>query len=146
METESSVRFVGRTMALSRNKILVVGNTQEGLSLIREALSFHDFDVIGVNQPLEALQRIERTPFDGLITDLVMAPISGLELTDQIRARHPARNLPILVLTGKEVGREDRQRLRQSACTYLPKTARVGDLITKVLELVAPKPPSRESA
>jgi CheY-like chemotaxis protein len=79
--------------------ILVVEDADYLQSLIAEILQARDHDVVSVGSGKEALPLChETTPFDLVITDLVMPEIDGLELIRSLQKSHP--NLPILAISG----------------------------------------------
>jgi DNA-binding response OmpR family regulator len=50
----------------------------------------------------EALELVTNDPPDLLVLDVVMPGIDGLELTRSLRARPETRDLPIVLLTGRD--------------------------------------------
>ncbi len=61
------------------------------------------FDVVTETDPTEAVQRLEREPFDCIVSDFVMPEMDGIELLETVRDTHD--DLPFILLTGK--GDED---------------------------------------
>ena len=56
------------------------------------------FETLPFRDPREALEAVLSEAPDGVITDLLMPEMSGLELVARVRAEYPA--LPVIVLTG----------------------------------------------
>jgi len=88
---------------LSALEVMVVDDSPYMLKLVRLILrSMNVGQVHCHDQPQHALSAMEQQPPDLLITDLLMAPLDGLELTRSVR-RHGSdalRFTPIFVLSG----------------------------------------------
>lgn len=78
--------------------ILLVDDNSDGVLARRSLLEELGYKVISAGCGSDALQLVERENFDLVITDYRMAPVNGLELIAQLRARN-FRN-PIILLTG----------------------------------------------
>jgi DNA-binding response OmpR family regulator len=87
-------------MPESAPAILVVEDDEEVCATISQMLTGNGFQVQTAGSGLEALAIIDEHPFDLLIADIGLpSGISGLELTQCARARHPA--LKCLFISGK---------------------------------------------
>jgi CheY-like chemotaxis protein len=75
---------------------------------------------------VEALEAIARQPPTVVLTDLLMPEMDGLELVQNIRARHPL--IPVIVMTA--FGSEDIaiRALQKGAASYVPKKSLARDL------------------
>lgn len=80
--------------------MLVVDDDPNTLSVLRKLLGAEGFEVEISLGPTEALALIERTPFDFLLTDLVMGGMTGLRLIEAARVVQP--QLRCCVMSGHE--------------------------------------------
>ncbi|SMC16679.1 GAF domain-containing protein [Desulfacinum hydrothermale DSM 13146] len=62
----------------------------------------------------EALDYVDRVRPDGIILDLMMPDVSGLDLLERIRQRSDLQEVPVLVLTAKELTAQDWERLESN--------------------------------
>lgn len=84
-----------------------------------DVLTYHKYNVDAVYDGADALAYAEAEQYDGMILDIMMPELSGLEVLEQLRKK--GNNTPILLLTAK-VEIEDRiQGLDMGADDYLPK-------------------------
>ena len=84
-----------------------------------DILTYHKYNVDAVYDGENALAYAEAEQYDGIILDIMMPKLSGLEVLEQLRKK--GNNTPILLLTAK-VEIEDRiQGLDMGADDYLPK-------------------------
>ena len=85
-----------------------------------------------------ALEAIEHERPTAMVLDLMMPHLDGFEVLQTVRAQPATRDLPVVVVTAKELTDEDRQRLARSAERVLLKQAlRVEDLREEVRALLA---------
>jgi HAMP domain-containing protein/CheY-like chemotaxis protein/signal transduction histidine kinase len=117
-------------MALSRIKqystprrkrlLIVEDNPAEQLS-IRELLGHDDIDVIVAATGSEALQLVEKEVFDCSVLDLRLPDMSGFDILERMRNIPGARDLPVVVFTGKELSPDEDARLHTLARSVVVK-------------------------
>ena len=78
--------------------ILVVDDEQIVLDSVYKHLKKEDYLITGVPSVTEALELLEKTEYDIILTDLMMPHIDGLEFLEMIKTRYP--NLPVIMITG----------------------------------------------
>ncbi len=86
---------------MSREKILVVDDESDILSLVQYNLEKEGFKVITASDGQEALQRIAAEPPHAIILDLMLPQIDGLEVCRQIRKNEATSDIPVIMLTAK---------------------------------------------
>ena len=81
-------------------KILLVDDEDQVVQVTGEILQSLGYSVVGKTSPREAIAVFSKDPrqFDMLITDLTMAELTGLELSEQVKALRP--DIPIILITG----------------------------------------------
>jgi two-component system, cell cycle sensor histidine kinase and response regulator CckA len=81
-------------------KILLVDDEDQVVQVTGEILQSLGYTVVGKTSPREAIAVFAKNPrqFDMLITDLTMAELTGLELSEQVKALRP--DIPIILITG----------------------------------------------
>jgi len=94
--------------------LLVEANATQQRS-VSELLAGDDLEVTAVSSAEEALAALERRDYDSMIVDLVLPGLDGVELIEKVRAHEKHRGLPIIVYTGKDLTKEEEQRLKRSA-------------------------------
>jgi DNA-binding response OmpR family regulator len=86
----NSGAITGRFLALTgetQPKILVVDDDELELALICDRLQFRGFEVRRASHGAEALELLEKEWFPVILTDWQMPVMSGLELTERLRAK-----------------------------------------------------------
>ena len=97
-------------------KILAVDDSCSMRQMVRAALEADGYEVREAQNGQEALDALEASPADLMITDLYMPTMDGLTLLKQVRQRAQHRFMPVLLLT-TENGDEMKQRGRASGAT-----------------------------
>jgi CheY-like chemotaxis protein len=70
----------------------------------------------------EAIDRAMRDRPDLIILDLMMPGVSGFDVAEALQKRPDTANIPILVVTAKEVTSDDRRRLNGYVMAIVEKT------------------------
>jgi PAS domain S-box-containing protein len=118
-------------------RVLVVDDDSATLEMLKVILQNRGAQVITASSAGEALQALEHSLPDALVSDLGMPDHDGYELIEQIRQRGPEHggNIPAVALTAY-ARVEDRVRaLAAGFQMYVPKPVDPGELITVVANL-----------
>lgn len=116
--------------------VLVVDDNKDIVWLIESALSAR-FRVSCCHNVADALDRLgEMTP-DLIVTDIVMAGASGLELVNAVRSDKFLRGIPLVVVSAKITENEQVEGLVSGADAYLTKPFSVPVLCATVERLIA---------
>jgi DNA-binding NtrC family response regulator len=127
-------------------RLLLVEDKDSFRRLLVQALQGSTWEVRAVGDPLEALDLLQRDPFDVLVTDLRLPSLSGLELLKRARRLRPA--LRVLLMSAFGEPRDIVEAVRWGADDFLPKPFDL-DHFLAVLERLgalveAPPPDPRE--
>jgi signal transduction histidine kinase/CheY-like chemotaxis protein len=91
--------------------VLVVEDDQNTRELVRSTLSKHGWQVMEAENGRVALERVTEKIPAAIILDLMMPEMDGFEFVTRLRAREEWRDIPIIVVTAKDITAEDRLRL-----------------------------------
>ena len=83
----------------------------------------------------EALEKLNRAPYDLVLTDLVMPGMNGLELVAAVRSRHPL--IPVILMTSKGTEEIAVKALHAGAASYVPKRILAQDLAETIRRVLA---------
>jgi CheY-like chemotaxis protein len=120
-------------LGLNVPRILVVDDDDPIRESIRLALDIIGFEVITAENGERALEAFARMSFDGVMVDLMMPGMNGLETIRALRARAP--DLPIVVISGSLMqtgsGAPDllRSAIEMRGVSSLPKPFKLSDLL-----------------
>ncbi len=93
--------------------VLLIEDNDIATIQVKTVLEENGFDVVTASDGNIGLQCIrQRTP-DAVILDLMMPGIDGFQVLDKIRSDPNAADIPVLILTAKELSAEERARLKK---------------------------------
>jgi len=99
--------------------ILLAEDDDAVRALGRRILGRWGYTVLEAANGQEALERLDGSQVDLLVTDLIMPHMGGRELVERVRSSHPG--LPVLVMSGYADDRELRGELERSGDVFLGK-------------------------
>ncbi|ABF43279.1 response regulator receiver protein [Candidatus Koribacter versatilis Ellin345] len=83
-------------------KILIVDDDINTLELLREVLQSMSSEVRCINSSKRALEIIHSEKFDGIVLDIIMPEISGLEIAAEIRKSALNRRTTVVAISGSD--------------------------------------------
>ena len=104
-------------------KLLVIEDDETHNMAIKELIGNGDVKCFSAYSGNEAFQKLKEESFDCIILDLGLPDMTGFDFLEKIKADEQLRSVPVVVYTGKEVTREESNRLTKLANTVVLKTA-----------------------
>ena len=101
--------------------LLVVDDNAENRDMLSRRLRAHGFTIAVAENGPEALRLLEEVPFDLVLLDVVMPGMSGLEVLRDLRGRHDAADLPVIMATARDDSNDVVTALRLGANDYVTK-------------------------
>ena len=105
-------------------KLLVVDDDLIIQKSIINLIGNGDVTTTAVSGGKQAFELLEKESFDCMILDLGLKDMSGFDLIEKIRANHKLAILPIIIYTGKDLTREEEDRLQRYADSIIIKGIR----------------------
>jgi PAS domain S-box-containing protein len=122
-------RSLERNLPLDAGKILVVDDNKDDLELMATHLGRGGSTVKLASSGEEALSILDSFVPDLAIIDLLMPEMDGAGLIEGIRKRGHLRDLPILIVTAKNLAAEELERLSRASAAIVAKGPQLrGDL------------------
>jgi two-component system cell cycle response regulator DivK len=119
-------------------KVLVVEDNELNLRLFCDLLRAHDYEAEAVRDGREALDRARAFAPDLIVMDIQMPYVTGVELTEAIRADEELKGIPIMAVTAY-AGKGDEERIRAAgADAYVSKPISLLRFIETVESLMTP--------
>ena len=119
-------------------RILVVDDEPDITDMIVRHFTFKGYDIVGVNDPAEALKMIEDQNFQIVISDIVMPGLDGLELLRRIKEYNGG--IQVIMITGYVTMHNILTAMRRGAETIFFKPLqdldKVEDCIEKCVERI----------
>jgi two-component system, chemotaxis family, response regulator PixG len=100
---------------------------------LSQILNAHGYDCYGVQEPLKIMPQLIKNRPDFIFLDLLMPIINGYEVCAQIRKTPSLKDIPVVILTGKD-GLVDRMRSKMVGSTDFLSKPVSADTVLKILE------------
>ena len=114
--------------------ILVVDDDDGIRDLVKQYLDQNNFLVSTAKSAEDALEKVKIIKFDLIVLDIMMPGKSGLEFTNENKAK---LNTPIILLTAKGEASERVEGLEVGADDYLPKPFEPKELILRIQNILS---------
>ena len=111
-------------------KILIAEDDRELRQLFEHVLSKNSYAVTGVSNGLEALQALEDSYYDLIISDIMMPVMDGYEMVRSLR--EAGHHLPVLMITAKTAFDDMRQGFLSGSDDYMVKPVNVNEMVLRV--------------
>jgi threonine synthase len=104
------------------NRILIVDDSADARRLLRRILQARgNYMLVEAGNGREALQVATAEPPDLILLDLMMPDMDGFTVLDALKRSDQLREIPVIVVTAKELTAQERQRLAGQADSLLQK-------------------------
>jgi DNA-binding response OmpR family regulator len=117
---------------MSKNRRVLAVDDEPGiLSFITKSLSLAGYEVIATDRGEDALQLVRSKNPDVVLLDVLMGPVSGFEITEEIRS---FSQVPIIVFTARS--RVSEIAIEAGATACISKPFKPQEIIEKIEEVL----------
>ncbi|WP_309121771.1 ATP-binding protein [Paenibacillus sp.] len=117
-------------------KVLVMDDDSINLAILVDILRTVPYHVATAMNAADAIDKLETTTYDLIITDVMMPQMSGYEFTRRIRERFSMAELPILLLTARSRSEDVLAGFQAGANDYVTKPVDYWELRSRVRALI----------
>lgn len=110
---------------MNKPVILVVEDNHDNLQLVIKVLGRRGYDVIGVGDGNEALEKLNDNNPDLILMDISLPGMDGYEVTRRIRQQAKFSDLPIVALTAHAMVGDEEKSLTAGCNAYISKPINV---------------------
>jgi CheY-like chemotaxis protein/glycine cleavage system H lipoate-binding protein len=111
-----------------QRKVLVVDDEEDICSGLKKLLSRRDLDVDTAPSASDALDKLAKSRYDVVITDMMMPRITGMQLLEKIKASSP--EIAVIMITGYATVRTAVQAIKLGAFDYIPKPFTTHEIVS----------------
>ncbi len=105
-------------------KLLVVEDEEIMRKSIINLMKGENIEITDVGSGKEAIEEVSSDQYDCMILDLGLEDMTGFELLDKFNEKNVAKNLPIIIYTGRELTKEENDKLKKYSQSIILKGAR----------------------
>lgn len=147
MEQLSEVfNTIENALANTVKKLLIVEDNPIEVKSLIELLSEKNIQIQTAATGRQAIELLATERFDCIVLDLGLSDMSGYELLNHMQGMEGARQIPVIIHSGRELNHEDERELRRFAESIIIKGAkspeRLLNEVSLFLHLVESKLPS----
>lgn len=113
-------------------KILVIDDEEHILELLKFNLELYGFDVCVSTEANQTIELIGREKPDLLLLDWMLPKISGIDILKKIRQDEDIYDLPVIMLTAKNMEDDKIQGLNVGADDYITKPFSIKELMARI--------------
>lgn len=111
-------------------KFLVVDDEEDILEVIQDRLEAYGFTVVTAENGLEALRKFSTEEFAGILLDVKMPEMGGMEALEEIRKQDT--KIPIIIITASSTENAALEAMAKGADDYLIKPFEWEELKAKI--------------
>ncbi len=115
----------------ARSRLLLIDDDAAVHALLEEELSRLGYTIESAFTGESGVRVARETSPDVIILDLMMPGMSGFEVADVLKEDALTANIPILVLTSKEISGEDREELQSKVTSFVQKGKSARDQLVR---------------
>ena len=119
-------------MSAKEKTILIVDDELEISELFSEMLTLSGFQVRSSHHYHHAIDSINTSPPDGIVLDVMMPGISGLEVLNFVRTHPKYRDIPVIIVSSKGFPVDIEAGVNAGANFYLTKPVSFPDFTQAV--------------
>jgi DNA-binding response OmpR family regulator len=119
-----------------RARVLVVDDQAPNRKLLADLLSTQGYAIETAQSGEEALHKIERSPPDLVLLDVVMPGMNGYEVCSRLRGSSATSVLPVVMVTALDPAEERIKGLQAGADDFLTKPINAPELLARVKSLL----------
>ena len=119
--------------------ILVVDDNPQNVELLEAYLIPEKYDVVTAYDGVEALERVEETPPDIVLLDIMMPRMNGYEVCKTLKSDEKTQFIPIVMITALKELDDKIQSIEAGADDFLTKPFNKLELLTRIKSLIRVK-------
>jgi CheY-like chemotaxis protein/anti-sigma regulatory factor (Ser/Thr protein kinase) len=124
VDRDALVRALRRLHVATPGRVLIVEDDEVCRKDVKLALEESGWDVDEAENGHGALEALQNARPDVILLDLMMPQMNGFEFLNELRQRIECRDVPVIVITARDLTREDRARLRGEVERVIQKAGR----------------------
>ncbi len=121
---------------MAKKKILIVDDQEDVLSLLKDFLAGHDFEVMILKESKNIPASITSFKPNLILLDLLMPDLGGFEICEILNKNLETRGIPIIIISGFGDIADIKKAYSLGVEGYFVKPFSLGDLFTKIIKTI----------
>ena len=123
-----------------RKRILIVEDNPISVTLLKQLLKAHGYEVLGTPEGLQALDLAREEQPDLILMDIRLPDISGFEVTRLLKQDQRTKTIPIIAVTALASPEYERKGLESGCDAYIPKPITLGNFLRTIKSVLKIRP------
>ena len=141
-EAKRILEIVNRAMKSKEHRILIVDDNEDFANYVQVILRQEGYLTAVAFSGEEALKAVNDAMPALIFLDLTMPGMDGFEVVRRLRMRPEWKDIPVVILSGKELNKEERDTLNLHIQEFIEKGHFSREAITSTLKRIIPRPPT----
>jgi CheY-like chemotaxis protein len=120
----AALRRLDARLSPGVRRVLVVEDDARQRESVRQLLASEGVEIVPAETAARALELLRQRTFDCMVLDLNLPDLSGYELLEKMGELDGVGFPPVIVYTGRDLSRDEEQRLRRFSRSIIVKDAR----------------------
>ena len=108
--------------AIDGQTVQIVEDEAQTREMLRRTLAKENWNIVEAENGRMALEKLNGLVPGLILLDLMMPEMDGFEFMQELRKRVECRQVPVVVITAKDITEEDRRRLNGEVARILQKS------------------------
>ena len=122
---------------LKKPRILVVDDEEIAIRSMERILNKEGYAVVTANNGVEALEKLETSAFDVVMTDLKMEKVTGMDVLEKTKSKYP--DAEVIMITGYASVDTAVEAIRRGAVNYIEKPIKFDEVRSVVKQALGKK-------
>jgi CheY-like chemotaxis protein len=131
--------IIRRNVTNGANRLLVVEDDSATREMLRRNLEKSGWSVTEADNGSTGLRALETAPPDLILLDLMMPVMDGFQFMQRLRQSPDWREIPVIIITSKDLSEQERQQLNGEVAQVLTKgSATMEELLEAIQKALHP--------
>ncbi|MFH1416439.1 MAG: response regulator [Elusimicrobiota bacterium] len=126
-------------MSENSRKILIVDDSPTAIKMLQMTLEEEGYEIITAYDGDTGFEKALKKKPDAVILDVMMPGITGFQVCEKIKGHPETRQMPVIMLTGKDSGQDFDIAMEKKADWYIVKPYDVSHLLRVLSKLIQNK-------
>lgn len=125
-----------------QQRILIIDDDIDAIAMLQTVLEHNGYGVISALNGKNGLSMARRDKPDLIVLDVMMPDVSGYEVCGLIKTDPDTVNIPVIMLTGRDMGEDVDMAIKKRADWFVVKPYDISYLMSKINAFLKPKKPA----
>ncbi len=120
----------------NKRKILLIDDSPTIVKMLEIILEEEGFEAVSANDGISGIKIAEDEKPDLIILDIMLPGMDGYEVCEKIKINQDTKNIPVIMLTGKDMGDDFDKAMEKKADWYIVKPYDAAHLLKVINKLI----------